>query len=324
VNGGGSVDVDSLRDLSARLAWSLWTELGAAGWERRHANWCVELEPLIAFTPTLGEGEPRILREAIDWCAKNERFVSLSQLRHRVRADAWPADAVARFGASVASITRRGWPGASSADPYAVTRSGKSGVPDLRRPSLLTLRLRALFGVGTRAEVVRVMMTGPDAITARQLAEQVAYTRRQVELDVDMLVLGGLVRRDDWSRPATYSLADRAALERVTGHPPPLAPRWPALLRSVAGLLEVAEAMASARLRAPEVELDRRLRALAATFGRAGLEPPVHESRDLDDLLDWGMRILTALAQGDHSVLRADTVMVSSRVEISGLATRED
>jgi hypothetical protein len=197
------------------LAWSLWGELGASTWERRHQGWAIELEPLIAFTASLAEHDRRLLREAVDWCAANAAFVSLSQYRHVIAAPLWEDDrSFARLSATMTLAHRPQVAGQRGEPPVRGRLSGKSRLRELSVPSLLQLRLRAMFGVGTRAELVRLMLLNPfQEWSVAQLGERVAYTQRQAATDLEMLVKAGLVERTGGG-PSRYVLRDAAASTR--------------------------------------------------------------------------------------------------------------
>ena len=111
---------DRIDEASVSLAWSLWGELGASTWERRHQGWAIELEPLIAFTAWLAEHDRRLLREAVDWCAANAAFVSLSPefeswggFRGSVRADLGVSGRLAAM-----------WPFSMKAGPCEIAEAG--------------------------------------------------------------------------------------------------------------------------------------------------------------------------------------------------------
>jgi hypothetical protein len=302
--------IDRVWDVTAGLAWGLWSELGVSSWRRSHQDWAVEVEPLIALTGLIGERDPRLLREAVDWCVTNQRFVSLSQLRRVVTAERWPfVEGIARFSATVGPIVGRRWPGPAEAVPYHLTPSGKSTLPDLSRPSLLPLRLRALFGVGARAEIIRVLLTRAEDLSVKALADRVAYTRRQIELDLEMLVLSGEVSRSTINGPATYALIERAAWRGLLGEMPTLAPAWAPIFRALTGLLEAAQMDASA-LAEPNVELQRRLRHLADPLERAGMQLPGRPRRfgRVSEMMEWTLEVVTALEAGDPSPLHGSTV----------------
>ncbi len=295
-----------LRDGARDLAWSLWGELGVSTWQRAHQAWAIEVEPLIAFTAFLAPHDPRLLRETVDWCVRHERFVSLHQFRHVITSQRWPfAGEVARFGATVAAHTKRKWPGIAWEAPYEVILSGRSRLPDLAEPSLLQLRLRALLGIGGRAEILRVLALRPtESWTVTSIADRIAYTRRQVSLDLEMLQLGGLVRRTVDPGSATYLLADPPAVLRFVGHLPEVAPRWAPLLRSILGLINSVEEISKRKLQAPGVELSRQLRLLAPELRAARLQPPGPRGpRDTEVFQEWTRTLLTQLAAGSRDAV---------------------
>jgi hypothetical protein len=298
---------DELRDRARDLAWSLWAELGVSTWQRAHEDWVVELEPLIAYTAVLAPHDPRLLRETVDWCVRYERFVSLHQLRHVVARQRWPFDGeVARYGATVAAHTKRRWPGTAAQGPYEVASSGRSQLPDLGRPSLLQLRLRALVGVGARAEILRVLLARPaDVWSVTAIAERTAYSRRQVDMDLEMLEAGGLLRREPGPGPTAFAFADPSLALRFAGPVPDIAPRWSPLFRAVLGLVDAVDTVTRGPLRAPGVELQRQLRLLEPELQATRLQPPGPRGPDeVDEFVAWTQRFLSHLAEGSAEALR--------------------
>ena len=298
--------LDRLIDALAGLAWSLWGELGASTWERQHQGWAIELEPLIAFTANVGTHDLRLKREAVDWCVTNAGHVSVSQLRHVVKAA--PAQyeaAVADFGATVSQFTRRSWPGSDAGDAYDLQPSGKSRLRGLEEPSMLQLRLRAMFGVGARAEIVRCLLTSPPVgYTVAQIAEPIAYTRRQISADIEMLTSSGMIDRSVGSGPPRYSLTNDQALRTVVGAMPVAAPRWSAIFTVLVEMAAAIQAVTTEAFNRPDVEFARRVRLLDPTLEAAQLRVP----RQLDESYDtrmarWATDFATGLSAGDMSVL---------------------
>jgi hypothetical protein len=308
---------DRLVESCVSLAWSLWGELGASTWERRHQGWAIELEPLIAFTASLVEHDRRLLREAVDWCATNAAFVSLSQYRHVIAAPLWEDDrSFARLSATMTSLTGRSWPGSEVAPPYEVALSGKSRLRELSVPSLLQLRLRAMFGVGTRAELVRLMLLNPfQEWSVAQLGERVAYTQRQAATDLDMLVKAGLVERSGGG-PSRHVLRDVGALRAVVGRVPDFAPRWLPTFQVLSSMAGALDAVAAGHLRQPDVEMARRLRLVEPAIVASGLpRPPSAEGGDsAGRAIEWALDVADALASADPSVL-ADRAKVPAGAE---------
>lgn len=303
---GLTVDTSTrLRQLVVDLAWSLWGELGVSSWQpRRHRDWAIGLEPLLILTASVAREDPRLAQEAIDWCATNERLVSRTQYRHVFKAADWPFEDDLVWLASALQRHLRGrWPGASEESPSLDALSGKSSAPALGRPALLSLRLRALFGVGARAELLQVLLLSAPERTVKELTERVSYTRRQVELDLDMLVAGGLVRRVEWASPARFVLAHRRPFTEVVGDLPRVAPRWTPLVQVVTSLVHVFGELSTRALVSPETELRRRMRDLEPLIAHAGLrKPPTPAGGDyVERLASWSVETLEAVALGDAS-----------------------
>src|SRR2546425_10639612 len=75
---------EEVRDLILDTLWSLWAELGAGGWERRHPATAVDVEPLIIATnhPRLQQLDRRLLGQGLGWAITNVPPVAAGVLRH--------------------------------------------------------------------------------------------------------------------------------------------------------------------------------------------------------------------------------------------------
>src|SRR6267143_2833500 len=126
--------------LALDLAWSLWAELGVDGIRRRHDWQAIDLEPLIIFTSYVGNMDSRLRANSIDWCIANARFASAFRLKNLAES-AGPTmrEAFGRYAATVKAHARVPWP--AKGDPLALWTSEHINEPDLRRPSLIQLRL---------------------------------------------------------------------------------------------------------------------------------------------------------------------------------------
>lgn len=282
------------------LTWSLWAELGVSSWERSHADWSVELEPLIAFTAFVVEHDRRLLRETVDWCVENADLVSMHQLRHVVSAQGWPSRGeIGRFGATVSERSRRTWPDSKDERPYDIEPSGKSELGDLRSASLLQLRLRLIFGVSGRAEIVRMLVSDPiSEWSVARMSSRVAYTRRQVASDLEALRLGGLIRRTQRGGSAAYSLRLPEVVLEVVGERPAVTPRWAPVFRVLTALLETDKKLSQRQRSMPASEVARQLRHLEPALEESGLqEPPLGPGQiDVEAVLRWMRGLFASLA----------------------------
>jgi len=216
--------------MASALAWGAWTELGISGWSRTHADWAVDLEPLIVLTASLADEDPRLRDEATDWCIRNSRYVSRVRLKNLLRAQpATTKQPFGEFAATVGAHAGTPWPGGGSPRPY--TPTGRSSAPALERPSMAWLRLRAMFGVGARSEILRVMLSATGApLSVAAIAEATGFTKRNVADECDSLAAAGVLAVRVQGNRFYYSLAKAAALAAFVGDLPQVRPSWPALL----------------------------------------------------------------------------------------------
>jgi DNA-binding transcriptional ArsR family regulator len=264
-----------LQEHTLDLTWSLWAELGVSGWRRRHTSYSIDPEPLILFTAILGDLDPRLRDEATDWCIAYGRYVSAARLKNHLAAE--PSEVQTAFGALAATVNEHSalrWPGATKARPYRPT--GRSEIADFRRPSLLSLRLRALFGLGARAEILRAFLADPSGkLSAADLAIDVGYTKRNVAEALDALRMAGLLEVAPHRNQLRYALAQPNELATLAGPLPTSFPRWRPIFRILERLLDTARSAEKLTRRVQNVEADRTLRELETDLRLASLRPPI-------------------------------------------------
>ncbi|MGI8792315.1 MAG: hypothetical protein ACR2H3_03940, partial [Acidimicrobiales bacterium] len=215
---------------SLALASGAWAELGVSGWAATHHSWAIDAEPLIIFTAWLGDADRRMRDETTDWCIRNWRHISKTRLKNLLHAQ--PAEVRAAFGefsATVGEHASIAWPNATSARPFTMT--GRSALPRLDRPSMAWLRLRAMFGVSARSEILRCFLSNNgDSIGVARLATLAGYGKRNVAEECDGLERAGLLSVRAQGNRFQYSLSRRRELEGLIGELPPHRPNWVALL----------------------------------------------------------------------------------------------
>jgi hypothetical protein len=221
------------------LAWGAWTELGVSGWTASHGDWAIDPEPLIVFTAWLEDEDPRLRDEATDWCIRNWRYVSKTRLRNLVRAQ--PPEVREAFGVFSATVSDHAgvvWPYAT--DPRRYTVTGRSTQPQLDRPSTVWLRLRAVFGLGARTEILRFFLA--DDVSRASLATisgTIDYTKRNVAEECEGLAQAGVLSVRTVGNRYSYSLAKRAELTALLGDLPPIRPDWSVLLEVARTLVDL-------------------------------------------------------------------------------------
>ncbi|MGH3691318.1 MAG: hypothetical protein ACRDWD_16260 [Acidimicrobiia bacterium] len=260
-------------DQALALAWGAWVELGVSGWASTHEEWAVDPEPLILFTAWLGDTDPRLRDEVTDWCIHNWRFVSKVRLKNLLRQQ--PDDARERFGEFAATVGNHAgvhWPGAMEPRSYQVT--GRSALPDLQRPSLVWLRLRAIFGLGARTEILRFLLSRRGGrFSVARLAEATSYVKRNVAEECQMLERAGVLRMRTRGTRFCYGLARRSELEEFVGESAELRPDWTAVLNIARELVALEYASETGPPNTLAVKSRRSLRTVEDDLDELEIEP---------------------------------------------------
>lgn len=261
-------------DQAVSLAWGAWTELGVSGWTSTHADWAIDPEPLILFTAWLGDADPRLRDEATDWCVRNWRHISKARLKNLLRDQ--PDDVAAAFGEFAATVGAHAgisWPGAAHPRRYTVT--GRSTLPHLDRPSLVWLRLRAMFGLGARSEILRCFLAhGGGAVSVAALAVATGYTKRNVAEECETLQRAGVLSVRAQGNRFYYSLARRAELRGFVGEMPAVLPDWTAILNITRELVALERWSKDAGPTTLPVHARKTLRLIRDDLDELGIDAP--------------------------------------------------
>jgi hypothetical protein len=250
-------EIDSL---ALDLTWSLWSELGVDGVRRRHDWQAIDLEPLIIFTSYIGSSDSRLRANSIDWCIANARFASAFRLRNLAeQAGPTMREAFGRYAATVKAHAKVPWP--AHGDPLALWTSEHIGTPDLRRPSLIQLRLRALVGVSARAEILKLMLAEPErGQAASTLAESAGYGKGSVAQALDLLTMAGILYVQPTANRLVYRLAHPTELASALQWLPAVFPDWWPIFKVTEAIAELAHSRSTspnARVALAHKVLDR-------------------------------------------------------------------
>lgn len=297
-----------VRALILDLLWSQWAELGVSGWERHHGDSSIDVESLVLATARLVHLDARLRDEALDWCVAHGRLLSAVRLKRLLAL--WDDETRARFAAFAATVNAHStlrWPDGGERLTWSPT--GRSAPPDLARPALLQLRLRALWGVTARAEVLRVMLAAGDRFMGiREVAIAAAYGKDAVADALDNLHRGGLL---DVTTATTagnqllYRPTRIDALLNIAG-PLPRIENWMLVWPVIAGMLELAETPETTPM-ARAADIQRHLRAWQPSLTRLGVVavppatgtdlPRTYERWSLNALRTWARTPKAAAAR---------------------------
>jgi hypothetical protein len=264
------------------VAWGAWVELGVSGWTETHHAWAIDPEPLIVFTAFLGDEDARLRDEATDWCVRNWRYVSKTRLKNLVREQP-PAvrDAFGVLAATVGEHAGVVWPFAS--EPRRFTVTGRSAAPQLDKPSMVWLRLRAMFGIGARTEILRYFLSREDGrSSAAAISAATNYTKRNVSEECETLAQAGVLSVRPTGNRFYYSLANRAQLEAFVGVMPAVRPNWVAMFDVARQLVSLEAAAATGTSRTLAVKVRKAIDGIEDDLDELEVDPPSSDIRGED------------------------------------------
>jgi hypothetical protein len=291
----------TVREDLAALAWSLWAELGVSGWERHHRRWFVDPEALVVLTAWIGDTDARLRDEATDWCIRFGTWLSATRLANLLTGAS--EETRERFGelaATVGEHSRLRWRGATKPRKYKPT--GRSRLESFGAASLVGLRLRALVGVGARAEVMRLLLASPSAsCSAAALVDDAGFKKRNIADALESLLWGGALAVEKSRNQLHYRLSDPNAWKAVVGALPEFWPRWAGLLPTLSVLADGHERTKTLPTRVLDVELTKLARDNAQSIVAARLPAPPAPGPDIqfaEAFSAWFERVVSELAQG--------------------------
>lgn len=224
----------------AELAWSLWNELGVSGNRQWHQHCLISLEELIILTVMIADFDPRLRDEALEWCSKNHHYVSITRLKTLIKEmDEKVAAAFSVFAATINAIVPAHWPVFSKVNPLKFSPRREYELPNLKIPSLLQLQLRALFGVGARADLFAFLLIADVTDFTASDAARIGYSKRSVADLLDNLVLAGVLEASFTSNQKKYSLKDPRFLRSMIRDLPKTVPAWDIIIQFLVAAREI-------------------------------------------------------------------------------------
>lgn len=248
------------RGLLLDLIWRQWSELGVAAHAAKGTTWTVDLEALVLITTVHGRSDPRLFDEMLDWLWGNAQWVNVQRLRNIQRrlalGDARVLGAIADWVSQRTTLSKwktmmTAWsetlaterlfrlrsqeqPWNGPVDPIfarhglqrdPVERREMSRVPSPRSAAMLTWKLRSLFGVQARCELLLWLLTHERGHPA-EITRATYYSSRTVEDTLRELTVSGLVRSAPTGRAVSYWAQPEDWLMLRSWEQPRGFPRW--------------------------------------------------------------------------------------------------
>ena len=189
--------------------WDQWVALGLAG----HATgapvpFVIDPEALLLATLRFSMDEARFCGEVLDWLTRNGTLLSVQRMKNLdLSMRVAPPESAWALAAFMNKTGYRNWKTLGArVSPVAKlefsesTGRGMSQAPDSSRPEAFLLRMRMLFGVNARAEVITWLLTHTDGHAAR-IARETGWFSKSVQAILnDLEQAGMLIARIDGKR----------------------------------------------------------------------------------------------------------------------------
>jgi hypothetical protein len=286
--------------------WSLWAELGVSGWARHHQEWWIDPEALLLFTATCADLDARLSEEAAKWAICHSHLLSAGRFKNLLRQSksleaALKQTQAARFLGSIRAHTQLRLPGEKEGKVLALRRAG---VPlDLSHPAQLSLRLRGLFGVGARAEVLRIFLLGelPGYSASHLVEEGVGFNKRTVQIILDDLVLTKVLSTKRRGPTVIFRLTNREPLKELAAVHPLISPRWLPLFEVLHGFRSLRLSKPGTKVSTLALTARTAAKRLDDAVSQADLPAIPHHIRGnafLPEFEKWSQGILDQLVAG--------------------------
>ena len=300
--------------------WRQWSALGIVGGARTEDLWAIDPEALLVFSLEMARYEPRLFDEILDWMVVNGKWIDNQRLRGIIKRNNETSSrlmsAVASLISKEAGTYERKWKTFSSIQKYPEnianetlfrTKQGLSypeprnawkyfldygflreplSVRRLTRPVLVMYRsnirflLRALFGIGSRAECILFLLTheaGHPSEIARSIGISLMGARNTL---VDLSYSGLILTRIKGKRRVEYWVPKKRWWEFLSGVIVDEAkiPVWLDWISLFSALRNVWDILGEVDKAASDYMRSSRLRESMATIGhefiRSGLDVP--------------------------------------------------
>ncbi len=291
---------DEVAGFASDLVRSLWAELGVVeGTPRRYDRQAIDLEPLIVLTAMVADTSLR--DRTLRWCMANSHHLSPARLN--------------RFATELGQTAAHSFKGYADALSRRRRRTQVGVSPDLGRPSLIQLRLRALVGVTARAEVLRLLLAEPhEAKSAAAMVGAAGYGRAGLAKALAMLTAAGVATAETQGDDVVYRLSRPSELAQALSSVPARFPDWSATFRVVAAILDYAKetaGRAASRAAAAAAAVER-IRDEISSIPGASRPPRVTDEGSIAAFERWARAFVAELAgaHATHSAKREVTYTI--------------
>ncbi len=212
------------------IHWKQWSALGVASHVEPEMNWFIDLEALVLSTLVLGLKDARLLNASIEWLIKNGEWLNRLRLKRIAKLFMRPpAKSSSQFGPLLDSVAfklldktlrekydqealsvggLRSQEAETSDYEVLFNKFQIRGIvtqPVLQSPSLLQLRLRWVFGVGARVEVITYLLSHKNG-NSNAMAKEVFYDQKSIYRILEKWHKAGLLTKVKGPKIGAFTL----------------------------------------------------------------------------------------------------------------------
>jgi len=223
--------------------WRQWAAIGVAGHTETRSKWIIDPEALLLFTCTIGRYDARLFDEVLDWLDVNGNFINIQRLRNILTKEKYAGGKVLSAIAKISTghskclkwktllksglneftnnptslfFFKDGKPmvsyGEQDADfnNYGFARGkielrGHTQPVNITKNTGILVKLRALFGINARCEIILYLLTHKSAHPSL-IAREIYYSQKTVQDILVEMIQSGLVRVRTVGREKHYWL----------------------------------------------------------------------------------------------------------------------
>jgi len=178
------------------ILWKRWAALGIATYIPEEMKRMIDLEPLLIAAFILKEEDKRLFSSSLEWLLKNHKWVNLSRLKRMENIFILPEKKEnTNYISELIKDTKSG------KVPEKIKNSldrldNRAVVSDIkiRKPALLQLMLRGLFGINARVEIIIYLLSGKQG-SSLSIAEEIFYDQKIVYRILENWRKAGIVEK---------------------------------------------------------------------------------------------------------------------------------
>lgn len=289
----------------AHLAWSLWTELGIAGLERKHQAFSIAPEELIILTSVLSEFDPRLRDEALDWCIRYHHLISPIRLQMLAKKyKEYIARPFSTFSTTFNKFAdiRTKWIVLVKTSPLKFRPSSKSVLRSLENLAMIHFRLRSFLGIGARTDVLAFLLNEKSReFTASDLIE-IGYSKRHLAQILNDLAAAGIFSQTKVRNQLRYALVRRDQLLKLLGGTPKKMIHWDRILAVLLPIRACLQDVENTSIGVRVIDMRNLLNKLSNQLLQIKLTPPPLQN-DFEaywsSITKWILDFSASLAKGE-------------------------